>query len=309
MEHIEEAGIHSGDSSCSLPPYTLSDGLIAEITDATVRLARSLEVVGLMNIQFAVRGPSLYVLEVNPRASRTVPFVSKAIGVPLAKLAARVMLGAKLADLGFTQAVVPDYFSVKAPVFPFNKFPGVDTLLGPEMKSTGEVMGIDSNFGAAFAKAQIGAGVHLPDMRSTEPGTVFLSVRDEDKRHIVSLAGKLQDLGFKLLATSGTARALNNSGITAERVFKIHEGRPHVLDLIKNNQVTLIVNTPSGRLERSDDRLIRSAAVALKVPCITTLAGAAATVQALSWLRKRPLDVTPLQEHHARLRAAARVER
>src|SRR5690606_16430926 len=160
-----------------------------------------------------------------------------------------------------------------------------------------------------FAKAQIGAGVHLPDMRSTEPGTVFLSVRDEDKRHIVSLAGKLQDLGFKLLATSGTARALNNSGITAERVFKIHEGRPHVLDLIKNNQVTLIVNTPSGRLERSDDRLIRSAAVALKVPCITTLAGAAATVQALSWLRKRPLDVTPLQEHHARLRAAARVER
>jgi len=306
MEHIEEAGIHSGDSSCSLPPYTLSDELIAEITDATVKLARELDVVGLMNIQFAVRGPVVYVLEVNPRASRTAPFVSKAIGVPLAKLAARVMLGEKLADLGFTQSITPEYFSVKAPVFPFNKFPGVDTLLGPEMKSTGEVMGIDNKFGAAFAKAQLGAGVHLPDMRSSEPGTVFLSVRDEDKRFLVSLARDLQRLGFRLLATSGTARALANNGVATERVLKIHEGRPHVLDLIKNREVKLIINTPSGRLERSDDRLIRASAVTFKVPCITTLAAAVATVQALEWLRNKPLEVAPLQEHHARPRLAER---
>ncbi len=305
MEHIEEAGIHSGDSSCSLPAYTLSDELIAEITDSTIRLAKELKVIGLMNIQFAVRGSVVYVLEVNPRASRTAPFVSKAIGVPLAKLAAQVMLGQKLSELGFTQAIVPEYFSVKAPVFPFNKFPGIDTLLGPEMKSTGEVMGIDNNFGAAFAKAQIGAGVNLPDMRSTEPGTVFLSVRDEDKRFILSLANRLHALGFKLVATSGTARALTNSGVPAERVFKIHEGRPHVLDLIKNREVKLVINTPSGRLERSDDKLIRANSVTYKTPCITTLAAAAATLQALEWLRKRPLDVTSLQEYHARLRADA----
>ncbi len=301
MEHIEEAGIHSGDSSCSLPAYTLSDALIAEISEATERLARELHVVGLMNIQFAVRGSIVYVLEVNPRASRTVPFVSKAIGAPLAKLAARVMLGEKLADIGFTKAIVPQYFSVKAPVFPFNKFPGIDTLLGPEMKSTGEVMGIDSNFGAAFAKAQLGASVNLPDMRSTEPGTVFLSVRDEDKRFVISLASRLHALGFKIVATSGTARALANSGVPAERVLKVHEGRPHVLDLVKNREVRLIINTPSGRQERSDDRLIRATAVTTKVPCITTLAAAAATVQALEWMRRRPLDVCPVQDHHAAL--------
>ena len=293
MEHIEEAGIHSGDSSCSLPPYTLSDDLIAEIADATIRMAKELGVVGLMNVQYAVRGSTIFVLEANPRASRTVPFVAKAIGKPLAGYAARVMVGHTLADLGFTKTLTPEYFSVKAPVFPFAKFTGVDTVLGPEMKSTGEVMGIDPNFGAAFAKAQFGAGNDLPT-----DGKVFVSVRDEDKRTMVSLASRLHALGFRLVATSGTARALQNAGIPVEKVFKIHEGRPHVLDLIKNREVRLIVNTPSGRAERSDDRLIRSTAVTLKLPCITTLAAASATIQAIEWIRTRPLEVRPLQEYH-----------
>ncbi len=293
MEHIEEAGIHSGDSSCSLPPYTLSDAILAEIERATEKLARRLEVVGLMNVQYAVKGANVYLIEANPRASRTVPFVSKAIGRPLAKMAARAMLGDRLADMGFTEPIVPTHFSVKAPVFPFNKFPGVDTLLGPEMKSTGEVMGIDASFGPAFAKAQLGAGIDLP-----ASGSVFISVRDEDKRLILSLATRLHHLGFKILATSGTARALVNAGIPAERVRKVHEGRPHVVDMIKNRQVALIINTPSGRIERSDDRLIRSSAVSFKVPCITTLAAASATIQGMEWLAKQPLGVKPLQAYH-----------
>ena len=293
MEHIEEAGIHSGDSSCSIPPYTLSDGLVAEIADATCRLAERLGVVGLMNVQYAVQGSRVFILEANPRASRTVPFVSKAIGRPLAKLAARAMLGETLQELAFTEEIVPTHFSVKAPVFPFNKFRGVDTVLGPEMKSTGEVMGMDKNFGAAFAKAQLGAGIDLP-----REGAVFLSVRDEDKRYVIQHAARLANLGYTLLATSGTARALTKNGIPVERVFKVHEGRPHVLDLIKNREVKLIINTPSGRLERSDDRLIRSSAVQFKVPCITTLAAAAATIQALEWMRKQPLGVRPLQDYH-----------
>ena len=301
MEHIEEAGIHSGDSSCSLPPYTLTEGLIEEITDATKRMAMELGVKGLMNVQFAVRGSKLYVLEANPRASRTVPFVSKAIGRPLAKLAAQVMLGKTLQELGCTEAIVPETFNLKAPVFPFAKFHGVDTLLGPEMKSTGEVMGIDSSFGAAFAKAQIGAGNDMP-----LTGSVFVSVRNEDKRYVVSLASRLHALGLTLLATSGTAKALKNAGIPVERVFKIHEGRPHVVDLIKNRQVKLILNTPSGRLERSDDKQIRSTAVQFKVPCITTLAAMSATVQALEWLKTQPLEVRPLQEYQAALGQPAR---
>ncbi|MCC6670436.1 MAG: carbamoyl-phosphate synthase large subunit [Planctomycetes bacterium] len=301
MEHIEEAGIHSGDSSCSLPPYTLTDGLVAELSDATRRMALELNVIGLINIQFAVKGAKVWVIEANPRASRTVPFVSKAIGVPLARLAAQLMLGRKLGDLGFTEPVVPGYFSVKAPVFPFNKFPGVDILLGPEMKSTGEVMGVDRSFGAAFAKAQIAAGNDLP-----REGTVFLSVRDEDKRLLGSLASRLQALGFKLCATTGTARALENAGVTVERVFKVHEGRPHVLDLIKNHQVHLVINTPSGRQERSDDRQIRSGAVQFRIPVITTMAAATATVQALESLKRRPLDVAPLQDHHQLLKVAVR---
>ena len=296
MEHIEEAGIHSGDSSCSLPPYSLSEGLIEEIREKTKRLALELKVVGLINIQWAVKGPRLYILEANPRASRTVPFVSKVIGQPLAKMAARIMLGETLAQVGTVERLEPPYFSVKAPVFPFNKFHGVDTLLGPEMKSTGEVMGADVSFGAAFAKAMVGAGNTLP-----KEGKVFVSVRDEDKRLIVPLIDRLHDLGFEIVATSGTAKALQNAGVPVQRVFKIHEGRPHVLDLIVNQEVRLIINTPSGRRERSDDRLIRSSAVSRKIPCITTLSAASATIQGLeNWLKK-PLAVTTLQEYHSRL--------
>ncbi len=296
MEHIEEAGIHSGDSSCSLPPYTLSDGLIEEICEKTRRLARELRVVGLMNVQWAVRGPKVYMLEANPRASRTVPFVSKAVGQPLAKMAARLMLGETLAQVGTVERLDLPFFSIKAPVFPFNKFQGVDTLLGPEMKSTGEVMGIDSKFGTAFAKAMIGAGNTLP-----RDGKVFVSVRDEDKRLILPLIDRLHGLGFEIVATSGTARALQNAGVPVQRVFKIHEGRPHVLDLIVNREVRLIINTPSGRRERSDDRQIRSAAVSHRIPCITTLAAASATIQGIeSWVKK-PLAVKPLQEYHALL--------
>jgi carbamoyl-phosphate synthase large subunit len=274
MEHIEEAGIHSGDSSCSLPPYTLSDGLIDEICTKTRLLAKELGVVGLMNVQWAVRGPKVYILEANPRASRTVPFVSKAIGQPLAKFAARLMLGETLAQVGVKERLDPPYFSVKAPVFPFNKFQGVDTLLGPEMKSTGEVMGIDARFGTAFAKAMIGAGNALP-----REGKVFVSVRDEDKRLITPLIDRLHGLGFEIVATSGTARALQNAGIPVQRVFKLHEGRPNVLDMVVNREVRLVINTPSGRRERSDDRLIRSSSVSHRIPCITTLAAAAATIQ------------------------------
>ena len=294
MEHIEEAGIHSGDSSCSLPPYTLSDGVIKEIADKTRDLAKALNVVGLMNVQWAVKGPKVYIIEANPRASRTVPFVSKAIGQPLAKMAARVMLGEKLADLGIVERLEPPFFSVKAPVFPFGKFQGVDTVLGPEMKSTGEVMGIDERFGSAFAKAMVGAGNTLP-----REGKVFVSVRDEDKRVILPLVDRIAGMGFEIVATSGTARALQNAGIPVERVFKIHEGRPHVLDLVVNREVRLIVNTPSGRRERSDDRLIRSAAASHRIPCITTLAAASATIQGMENWMKQPLAVAPLQEHHA----------
>jgi carbamoyl-phosphate synthase large subunit len=296
MEHIEEAGIHSGDSSCSLPPYTLSDGLIEEICTKTRLLAKELGVVGLMNVQWAVRGPKVYILEANPRASRTVPFVSKAIGQPLAKFAARLMLGETLAQVGAKERLDPPYFSVKAPVFPFNKFQGVDTLLGPEMKSTGEVMGVDARFGTAFAKAMIGAGNALP-----REGKVFVSVRDEDKRLITPLIDRLHGLGFEIVATSGTARALQNAGIPVQRVFKLHEGRPHVGDLIVNREVRLVINTPSGRRERSDDRLIRSSSVSHRIPCITTLAAASATIQGLEAWLKKPLAVSPLQQYHAML--------
>ncbi|MFK7741760.1 MAG: carbamoyl-phosphate synthase large subunit [Planctomycetota bacterium] len=294
MEHIEEAGIHSGDSSCSLPPYTLSDGTIQQITDQTRALAKALNVIGLMNVQWAVRGAKVYIIEANPRASRTVPFVSKAIGQPLAKMAARVMLGEKLKDLGLVERLEPPFFSVKAPVFPFGKFQGVDTVLGPEMKSTGEVMGIDKRFGTAFAKAMVGAGNALPS-----EGKVFVSVRDEDKRLILPLVDRLAGLGFEIVATSGTARALENAGVPVQRVQKIHEGRPHVLDLVVNREVRLIINTPSGRRERSDDRLIRSAAATHRIPCITTLAAASATIQGMENWMKKPLEVSPVQEHHA----------
>jgi carbamoyl-phosphate synthase large subunit len=296
LEHIEVAGIHSGDSSCSLPPSSLSESMIAEISEQTRRLAKAVGVVGLINIQWAVKGPRLYILEANPRASRTVPFVSKAVGQPFAKYAARIMMGEGLEQTGARENLTPTHFSVKSPVFPFNKFQGVDTLLGPEMKSTGEVMGIDQGFGAAFAKAMLGAGNNLP-----REGKVFLSVRDEDKRAIVSYARSLHQLGFALVATSGTAKTLKNAGIPVERVFKVHEGRPHVLDLLLNREVRLLINTPSGRRERSDDRLIRSAAVTHKIPCITTLSAAQATIQGLEHLLRGELSVRPVQEYHAAL--------
>jgi carbamoyl-phosphate synthase large subunit len=297
MEHIEEAGIHSGDSSCSLPPYSLSDALRDEIAAKTRKLAKALKVIGLMNVQWAVRGTKVYILEANPRASRTVPFVSKAIGQPLAKMAARAMLGETLKQIGVVERLEPPYFSVKAPVFPFNKFHGVDTILGPEMKSTGEVMGVDARFGTAFAKAMVGAGNSLP-----RDGKVFVSVRDEDKRLIVPLVDRLHSLGFEIVATGGTARTLQNAGIPVQRVMKIHEGRPHVLDLVVNREVRLIINTPSGRRERGDDRRIRSAAVNHRIPCITTLSAASATIQGMEAWLKKPLSVTPLQEYHAQLR-------
>ena len=246
-----------------------------------------------MNVQWAVRGAKVFIIEANPRASRTVPFVSKAIGQPLAKMAARVMLGETLKDVGVTERLEPPFFSVKAPVFPFGKFQGVDTVLGPEMKSTGEVMGIDARFGCAFAKAMVGAGNTLPS-----DGKVFVSVRDEDKRLILPLVDRLAGLGYQIVATAGTARALQNAGITVERVFKIHEGRPHVLDLIVNRECRLIINTPSSRRERSDDRLIRSSAASHCIPCITTLAAASATIQGLEMWMKQPLQVTPVQDHH-----------
>jgi carbamoyl-phosphate synthase large subunit len=286
-----------------LPPHTLDPDVQAEIARASEAMARELHVVGLMNVQFAVKGDRVYVLEVNPRASRTVPFVSKAIGVPLAKLAAKVMCGEKLVDLGFTTPIVPKVYSVKAPVFPFNKFPGSDMLLGPEMRSTGEVMGCDADLGFAFVKAFESAGMKLP----RSGGRVFMSVKNADKRAIVSDARLLANLGYQLLATEGTWRVLKAGGVPVERVNKVHEGRPHIVDLIKNREIDLVLNTPLGKQQRIDDTQIRGSAVALGIPCITTLAGISAMVSALSALRRGEYEVCSLQEHHAAAKAEAGV--
>jgi carbamoyl-phosphate synthase large subunit len=294
MEHIEEAGIHSGDSTCVLPPHTLGVEVIDEIRAATHAMAKELKVIGLMNVQYAVKDDRVYVLEVNPRASRTVPFVSKAIGVPLAKLAAKIMCGMTLEELGFTEEVTPPYFSVKAPVFPFNKFPGVDITLSPEMRSTGEVMGIDANLGHAFVKAYLAAGLKLP-----KRGRVFLSVKNSDKRTVVAEARTLAALGYELVATDGTWRALKSAGIPVSRVNKVHEGRPHIVDTIKNREIDLILNTPYGKQQRIDDSAIRAAAVTAGVPCVTTLAGISAVVSALSALHRADWSVRSVQEHHA----------
>jgi carbamoyl-phosphate synthase large subunit len=299
MEHIEEAGIHSGDSSCVLPPHTLSRDMLEEITRATKSAAMSLGVVGLMNVQFAVKDDLLYVIEINPRASRTVPFVSKAIGVPLAKLAAKVMAGMPLEELGFTREVVPEYFSVKTPVFPFNRFPGVDILLSPEMRSTGEVMGIDEDLGVAFEKSYLAAGLKLP-----KAGRVFISVKNTDKRSIVADARELATLGYDLVATDGTWRTLKTAGIEVERVNKVHEGRPHVVDLIKNHEIDLILNTPYGKQQRVDDSEIRAAAVIAGLPCVTTRAGISAVVHALVAMHRGEFDVKSVQEHHRSLTPA-----
>ena len=294
MEHIEEAGIHSGDSSCVVPPYLVPEKHLSVIRDYTRRVARALKVIGLLNIQFAIKEDTVYILEVNPRASRTVPYLSKATGVPLAKVAAQVMVGKSLVDLGFVDDLDVAGVFVKAPVFPFVRFPGVDTILGPEMKSTGEVMGGASNFGTAYAKAQLAAGQRLPDS-----GRAFISVNDEDKTNAVSVARDLAELGFVLLASRGTAAYLRAHGLDVEVVFKINEGRPHVGDKLLNREIDLVLNTPLGRESFFDDMTVRRIAMMLSVPCVTTLTGAAATVSAIRALRNAELAVRPLQDYHA----------
>ncbi|NQZ63479.1 carbamoyl-phosphate synthase large subunit [Crocosphaera sp.] len=293
MEHIEQAGVHSGDSACSVPFTTLSSNAIETIRTWTTQLANSLKVVGLMNIQYAVQGEQVYILEANPRASRTVPYVSKATGRPLAKIASLVMSGKTLEELGITEEFVPRHIAVKEAVLPFQKFPGADTLLGPEMRSTGEVMGIDEDFGKAFAKAEIAAGVDL----ATE-GTVFVSMSDRDKISTVPVVKDLVNLGFKVVATSGTQKVLEENGIEGvEVVLKLHEGRPHVIDWIKNKQIQFIINTPSGEDSQIDGRKIRRTALDYKLPIITTIAGAKATVAAIRALQTEPLEVKALQDY------------
>ncbi len=293
MEHIEEAGIHSGDSTCVLPPIMVEYEVLERMKFFTHRLGKALNVIGLMNIQFAVQNNTVYVLEVNPRASRTIPYVSKATGVPLAKMAARVMTGERLRDLGLTEELRVKYCFVKSPVFPFNKFPGVDTILGPEMKSTGEVMGVSDSFGSAFAKAQLSAGVRLP-----RNGVVFLSVNDGDKEGLLPITADFLDLGFRLIATRGTQDYLQTHGFPSEFIFKVGEGRPNVVDYLKSGKIDLVINTPLGRKSHYDEKAIRRASTQHAVPCITTLSGAAAVVNAIRALQREKLTVRCLQEYH-----------
>ncbi len=293
MEHIEEAGVHSGDSACVLPPQGLPPFLLEQIREQTRALAKALGVVGLINIQFAIKDEEVFVLEVNPRASRTIPFVSKATNLALAKIATKVMLGQSLKDLALTHEVEPGYVSVKEAVFPFDRFPNVDVLLGPEMKSTGEVMGVDENFGEAFAKSQLAAGQHLPT-----GGTVFISVRDADKDGILPVAHQLQDMGFKFVATLGTCRHLKNSGVPSRAVKKIGEGRPNVIDHIKNREIQLVINTPSGKESAEGSRMIRRAVLTYGLPYATTLAGACAVASAIEAIRRRRLNVRSIQDYY-----------
>jgi carbamoyl-phosphate synthase large subunit len=293
MEHIERAGVHSGDSACSLPPYSIDATVQAEIRRQTVALARELAVVGLMNVQFAVKAGLVYVLEVNPRASRTVPFVSKAIGVPLAKIAARCMVGRSLAEQGFTTEIVPVHVNVKEAVFPFIKFPGVDTVLGPEMKSTGEVMGIDGEFGAAFAKAQVAAGTILPTA-----GTAFISVPEAEQAPAVAVARKLAACGFSLIATRGTAAHLRAAGLAVEVVNKVQEGGRHIVEALRAGEVALVINTPAGAESFRDSFPIRRTALEQRVPYFTTLAAAAAAAEGIDLMGRGPFMVRPLQAHH-----------
>jgi carbamoyl-phosphate synthase large subunit len=293
MEHIEEAGIHSGDSSCVLPTYQLSEELRRTIREYTVQLGRALNVIGLMNVQYAVHAGKVYVLEVNPRASRTVPFVSKATGVPLAKIAARLMVGKKLRELGLPSEIKAPQYCVKSPVFPFSRFPGVDTILGPEMKSTGEVMGADDSFGKAYVKAQISAGSVLP-----KSGVAFISVNQHGKRSIARIAADLVDMGFKIIATRGTAQVLRSAGVEVETVYKVNEGRPHIVDYIKSGRVDLVINTPLGKESFFDEKSIRRASIHYHIPCITTISGAAAAVAGIRALQGGSLNVSSLQERH-----------
>ncbi|MCX6384628.1 MAG: ATP-grasp domain-containing protein, partial [Actinobacteria bacterium] len=295
MEHIEEAGIHSGDSACVIPPFALSSEIIEKIKKYTFNIAKTLKVVGLINIQYAVKNSIVYVLEANPRASRTIPFVSKSIKVPLAKIAARVMTGEKLKNIDFKRVDSNnlDYFSIKEAVLPFNRFPGTDTILGPEMKSTGEVMGIDKNFGVAFAKSQLAVNQKFPSS-----GTVFISVRDRDKISMANLAKKISELQFKIITTKGTGEYFESLGIKCDRVLKIREGRPNVLDLIKNGEISLIINTPEGSEARSDGYYLRTAASMLNVPCITTISGASAAIQGIYELKlSSNINVKAIQDY------------
>jgi carbamoyl-phosphate synthase large subunit len=292
MEHIEEAGVHSGDSACVIPPFTLSESILDHVRQTTRVLALELKVSGLINIQFAVKDDRVYVLEVNPRASRTVPFVSKAIGIPMAKMAAKVMAGKSLRELGLGDTPTAGHFSIKEAVLPFGRFPEVDTVLGPEMKSTGEVMGIDARFGEAFAKSQLAAGFDLPTS-----GKVFVSVANRDKRNAIMVGQSLVGMGFEIVATSGTAEVMRKAGVPASTVLKVHEGRPNVVDLIKNREVGLVVNIPFGRGSRSDGYEIRTAAAAHGVPCITTLAAAQAVLTGIQALMAGELTVKTLQDY------------
>jgi carbamoyl-phosphate synthase large subunit len=301
MEHIEEAGIHSGDSSCVLPSVDLSPDVLKTIREYTHKLAKALNVIGLMNIQYAVQRGKVYVIEVNPRASRTVPYVSKATGVACAKIAARMMTGRKLREFlpenikTKSDLDTGEHFFVKSPVFPWNKFPGVDTVLGPEMRSTGEVMGVADNFGEAFAKAQLAAGQALPSK-----GTVFISVNERDKPQVAEVARMFVDMGFKLVATHGTAEALEEAGMRVERVYKVKEGRPNVVDLIKGDRIQLIINTPQARGEPwFDEKAIRRAAITARIPTITTLSAARAVIEAIPVLQAGEVSVLNLQELHA----------
>src|SRR6202045_2152653 len=294
MEHIEEAGIHSGDSACVIPTFSLSQKVLAEISLATTAMAQELNVRGLMNVQFAVKGEDVYVLEVNPRASRTVPFVSKAIGVPLAKLAAKIMAGKSLRELGLTKEIVPKHFSVKEAVFPFLRYQGMDISLGPEMKSTGEVMGMDVDLGLAYAKSQMAAPPPLP-----KKGNVFISVKDTDKESVIPVVREFVTLGFGIISTSGTAEALGKAKIKVKKVFKLHEGRPNVLDRIKNGDINFIINTPSGKIPREHEVEIRNAALAAKIPIMTTVRAAQASANGIRSLQKTKVSVRSLQEYHA----------
>ncbi len=293
LEHIEYAGVHSGDAAMVLPPHTLSQKVIQTIREYTHAMARELRVIGLMNVQYAVKGDSVYVLEVNPRASRTVPFVSKAIGVPLAKLAAKVMAGKKLTELGFTKEIWSSYWAVKESVFPFNRFHGQDILLSPEMRSTGEVMGLDADLGVAYAKSQMAANSPLP-LR----GRVFISVSDAHKTRVAEVARSFADLGFELVSTSGTAAILEKAGLKVQRILKIAEGRPNALDLLKNREIQLVINTPAGQTPRADEVKIRTTAVYTGTPIMTTLRGARAAALGIAALQKSGYEVKTVQEYH-----------
>jgi carbamoyl-phosphate synthase large subunit len=293
LEHIEFAGVHSGDAAMVLPPHSLSQSVIQTIREYTHAMARELKVIGLMNVQYAVKGEQVYVLEVNPRASRTVPFVSKAIGVPLAKLAAKVMAGKKLADLGFTQEIWTKYWAVKESVFPFNRFHGQDILLSPEMRSTGEVMGLDADLGIAYAKSQMAANAPLP-----LSGRVFISVSDADKQNVAAIAREFAGLGFELVSTSGTAAVLEKAALKVQRIHKLAEGRPNALDLLKNREIQLVINTPAGQAPRADEIKIRTTAVYTGTPIMTTLSGAKAAALGIAALKKSGYAVKTVQEYH-----------